>query len=541
MADNFRTIDYRNLSYKSLFLDYRSHFEKLAPFFAGDPDKPESWTGLASELAKRTYPRQRVASELRRLNQGLSADAPALASIDALEKGALVVVTGQQVGLFGGPLYTLYKALTAVSLARRASSQLDVPVVPVFWMDADDHDFEEVQSTHVLDRENELHRLALDAANAETNVSVGGRRIESSIEDVIEEARRALPDSEFKEDVLGSVSECYRPGATLAEAFGRWLLALTRDSGLVVVDPTRGELKELGAGLFQREIGEASASAGLVADTTRELLARGYHAQITRTDGHLNLFYADPARYHIAVADDGLRYSEDAVLPHDALRRRVEDEPDRFSPNVVLRPLYQDTLFPTLAYVAGPSELAYFGQLRAVYRQFDVPMPLVASRASLTVVERAQARFLERYGVDFVDMRGGDESVLNRILKEQAPPELSESLDRARRWLEDVMVSLERDFARLDQSLVGTARSAKGRILHQLKELESKGLRAIKRKDDTVRKQFLSTRSALFPDFGMQERKLSPLTFYVRHGWHFTQMVADAVDYDRSAHVLLYT
>ena len=542
MSEKLGTIKYDNLSYKSLFLDYASRFDKLAPFFSGDPNRPTSWASLASTLSKRTYPRKQVASELRRLNTELSADTAALASIDLFEKGALVVVTGQQVGLFGGPLYTLYKVLSAISTARWASSLLEVPVVPIFWMDTDDHDFEEVRHTHVLGRENILHLLQIDTDKIATSVSVGGYRIKNSIKDVIDQARQSLPDSEFKEEVLDSIAECYRPGTTLAKAFGRWLLSLTRNSGLVVVDPTHRELKKLGTTLFQQEITEtASTSARLMANTTRELIAHGYHAQVTPSDGYLNLFYSESVRCHIAITNKGLQYSGKASLSQAALRQRVADEPERFSPNVVLRPLYQDTLFPTLAYVAGPNELAYFGQLRAIYQHFDVPMPLVTLRASCTVVERAQARFLKQYGVEFVDMQRDDELLLNQVLKEHTVPKLSKDLDHARQYLKDVMESVEQDLTRLNKSLLGAARSTENKILYQLKELESKTLRAIKRKDETVRKQFVSTRSALFPDFSLQERKLSPLSFYVRHGWDFTQMVADAVEHDRSSHVLIYT
>jgi uncharacterized protein YllA (UPF0747 family) len=203
--------------------------------------------------------------------------------------------------------------------------------------------------------------------------------------------------------------------------------------------------------------------------------------------------------------------------------------------------LYQDTLLPTLAYVAGPSELAYFAQLRGLYAHFKVAMPLLAPRASLTVVERREARFLEKYGIEVTRLKANDESVLNEILRRHSPPRLEEDLSRARHCIQDITAALERDLAEVDPTLVPTVASTRGKLFHHLSELESKALRAVKRKNETVRSQFLSTRTALFPEFEMQERKLSPLVFLNKHGAHFVRMVEEAADPAVQAHLLLYT
>ena len=205
-----------------------------------------------------------------------------------------------------------------------------------------------------------------------------------------------------------------------------------------------------------------------------------------------------------------------------------------------MRSLYQDTLFPTLAYVAGPSELAYFAQLKGLYQHFGITMPLIASRASLTVIEKPQARFLERNDVELAKLKSDDESLLNEIYRRHTPPQLDEDLTRARSCIEDITRALERDLAALDSSLVPTVKSTRGKLLHLLEDLENKSLRALKRKNDTVRNQFLATRTALFPGFDLQERRLSPLGYLNKYGWHFTKMLEDAVDPELKAHILLY-
>ena len=525
------SLDYRNLpSYKPLFLDYLHRFDALSPFFTGDPFDPASWRKVATAIEARA-PSTSTAAPLRELNTTLDADELALRSIDALGDGALAVITGQQVGLFGGPLYTLYKALTTVRLARAAEAELQTKVVPLFWMDTDDHDFAEVQSTWILDAAYELVELRYDTEDASDKLPVGGRKLTPAIGTVLDEAAAALPDTEFKEDVLSNLRESYAAGRTMAEAFGAWLLRMTRGSGLVIVDPSLPELKALGRDVFARELEEGSVSRRLVQQTTAELVERGYHAQATPSESHLNLFHADPVRSPVTVSGNSDK---------DELVRKLRDEPSHFSPNVLLRPIYQDTLFPTLAYVAGPNELAYFAQLKRMYEHFDLTMPVIASRASFTVVERPQARFLDRYDVPLAKLSSDDESLLNDIVRGQTPPQLDEDLKRARHCIQDITAALERDLGAVDVSLVPTVKSTRGKLLHHLKELETKAFRAVKRKNDTVRQQFLTTRTALFPGFDMQERKLSPLGYLNKYGWHFTSMVEEGADPALKAHLLLY-
>ena len=537
-------LDYRSLgSYKPLFLDYLDRFEKLSPFFAANPSEKRSWRRIAGELEHREHPRARVAEALRSLNRDASCDAATLGNLDALASGALAVVTGQQVGLFGGPLYTLYKALTAVRLAEWAEAELGTKVVPVFWMDADDHDFAEVQKSYVIDRDEELRQLLYESSRRDERLPVGGLVLERSVEKLMSSASNALPDTEFKADIFGTLKECYAPGRTMAQAFGAWLHHMTRGTGLIVVDPSLQELKALGTDLFLREVEEGSASSAFVRKTTEELLALGYHEQASPSDGQLNLFCTSPGRYSVSVADSGFRLSADgsgSVVSKGELKRLVQAEPSRFSPNVLLRPIYQDTLLPTLAYVAGPNELAYFAQLGAVYRHFGVTMPLIASRMSLTVIERPQARFLERYDVDITKLSTDDESLLNDIVRTHTPPQLDEDLTRARTCIQEITSALERDLAAVDKTLVPTVQSTRGKLLHHLKELESKTLRAVKRKNETVRSQFLATRTALFPGFGMQERRLSPIGFFNRHGWHFSRMLDEAVVPESKEHILFH-
>jgi bacillithiol biosynthesis cysteine-adding enzyme BshC len=535
-------LDYRELpSYKSLFLDYLFRFERLAPFFPADPQKVESWRGAAERVEACPRPSGPAAAVLRDLNRSLGADQSAMESIDALEKGALAIVTGQQVGLFGGPLYALYKALTAVALAQFASSTLDRPVVALFWMDTDDHDFDELRHVHLIDGEHRLVKLSYEPSKGVDGIPAARRRLESRVDDMISKADESLGPSEFKQEILDVLRDSYRAGRSLPDAFGSLLLRMTRGTGLAVVDPASPDLKSLAVPLFEREVLELSESSRLVQATTSELLDLGYHAQATSTEGRLNLFHASPERFHIVTEDSGFRVTAGgSLLTKKDLTSLLRSEPERFSPNVLLRSLYQETLLPTLAYVAGPNELAYLAQIGQLYRHFGLPMPLIAPRASFTVVERPHARFMERYGVKLTELRANDELLLNRILLEQASPNLEKDLSDASGCVQKATERLERDLAVVDPTLVPTVRSTRGKLLHHLKELEAKGLRALKRKSDTLSRQFFSARTALFPDFEMQERRVCPLQYLAKYGWHFADMVRQSVDTGPPTHTLLY-
>lgn len=542
MTHDVERLDYRELPfYKPLFLDYVYRFDRLAPFFAGDIREPDAWRRAAEEVS--AYPRQpqALAHALREQNERLGGDDAAASTIDSIERGGLVIVTGQQVGLLGGPLYSLYKALTAVELARRATSQLGRPVGAVFWMDADDHDFEEVCSFSILDASQELATLRYQPADPVKAVPVGTLRLDAHIAQLLTETAAEVPPSDFKEVVLDAVKESYRPGSTLAEAFGGWLLRMTRGTGLAVLDPTARSVKSLARSIFHREIDESRESSARIEQTTAKLVDQGYHAQAGTEDGRIHLLYANPTRSPILVEDSEFRLSSDAkLLTAKELQELVEAEPQRFSGNVFLRSIVQDHLLPTLAYVAGPNEIAYLAQLGGAYEFFGVPRPLIVPRASLTLVEKPAAKFLRRNELKFANLSVDDESALNTILKELTPPELEEDFARARTCIEEITKALETDMKAIDPTLASTTRSTRGRLLHQLGDLETKGRRAIKKKNATLRRQFFAARSSLFPNFEMQERRLSPVPYFAKYGWYLTDRIRESISIDEPGHILFY-
>lgn len=539
-ASSVVTIDIRRLPWvRALLADYVYRFDAVAAFYAGDPARPEAWREAVSRARAHSRPRQALAHVLEA--QLDRRDAPPAAR-EAAARLALpetvAVVTGQQAGVLGGPLFTLLKALTAIRLARRLEREYGVPAVAVFWIDAEDHDWDEVAGTVVLDADYELRSLRLPSPPRANEIPVASVTLDAGVTRLLEELRASLAPTEFTDELLASLGSAYRPGLGMADAFGRWLERLLGPRGLVVYDCADPAAKPLAAPVFVRELSELGRTWQLASAAGAALEARGYHAQVTsHTDG-VALFYLDGGRH--AIHRDGDRLTINGrPQSADALRREAEVHPERFSPNVLLRPLVQDTLFPTVAYVGGPSELAYLGQLRQVYAHFGVPMPLVVPRATATLLDSAGARFLARYNVPLAALQPQDEAELNRLLEAQLPPVVEEALQDAARTIEAKMAAVIAAVPDLDPTLEGAARSTLGRMTHDLRALHQKVIHAAKRRHDTLRRQFVRTRTLVFPYGHPQERTLGFVWFLNRYGPALIDILERELPTEAGVHVVL--
>jgi bacillithiol biosynthesis cysteine-adding enzyme BshC len=464
---------------RPLSIDYVHAYAKLEPFFAGDPSQPAAWRDAIARA--QAHPRQRVplTAVLEAQQHGRRApDASKYASARLADPRAVAVVTGQQAGLFGGPVYTLLKAITALKLAARLERDFRVPVVPIFWIDAEDHDWDEVSGCGVLDADLAPHTVRVSKPAGANEKPVARVSLDESVATALEELRRLLPQTEFTADLIYELGRSYMPGVGMTIAFGRWIETLLGPYGLVVFDSADTTAKPLVRDIFIRELETAGRTAALATDAGAALAARGYHAQVTPAADSVALFHLDGRREPIKRDGEEFVIGETRV-PAAALIKDADDHPERFSPNVLLRPLVQDTLFPTVAYVAGPSELAYLGQLRGIYQHFNVPMPLVYQRASATILD----------GVD--------------------------------------------------PTLEGAVKSTVGKMAHELEALHGKIIQAAKRKDDTLRRQFVRTRAQAFPDGDPQERAIGFINLLNRYGPSLIEILEQELPEETDHHWVL--
>jgi len=532
-------IDVRRLPWVSrLSADYASDFPKLARFYPGDPARPEAWADAIRRA--QTHPRDRStlveAVTAQQDRRGAPAEARAAAARLA-DAATVAVVTGQQAGLFGGPLYTLLKALTAVRLAAQVTADHGVRAVAVFWVESEDHDWQEVRSCAVLDAEMNRHAINLGTPPGAGETPVSSVVLDPSILAALDGLRATLPPTEFTDVTLDALSRAYRPGAGMSEAFSAWLESLLGRFGLVVYDSSDPATKAAAAGLFAREL-EAPATARLALAQGRALVALGYHAQVVPHEDAVALFALDGTRQPIR-ARDGAFLVGDSLVPAADLVDRARRHPERFSPNVLLRPIVQDALFPTVCYVAGPSELAYQGELGPVYEHFGVPQPLVAPRVTATLLDSAAAKFLAKHDVALEALQPDNEAALNQLLEAQLPKAIEEAHAGASKAVEDGMARLIETLPLIDATLAGAARSSLGRMQHDLRALHEKIVQAAKRRDETLRRQFTRTRALAFPDGHPQERTIGFVSFLNRYGPALVDRLHDELSLDAGAHWVL--
>jgi bacillithiol synthase len=516
----------------SLVRDYVHGFARLASHFAGNPQAPGAYQEQAEERDARSYRRREVRDAL--LAENALWDAPPIVRHRIEELGeprTVAVVTGQQTGLFGGPLFTLYKALTAIELADRLRTELRRPVVAVFWMASEDHDLAEADHIQLLDRGGTLVTVRHAAWGAPPGFIPANLRLGPTILETLERAWELLPSTEFTPALRDALGQAFAPERTLAEAFARWMVRLLGGAGLVLADGGDPVLKRLAAAVLRQELEEAPRSSQCILRASESLRALGYPAQIEARPDGVNCFLLRDGRRPLVKDGDRFRLRDSRqAIPAGELRQLAQEAPESFSPNVALRPVVQDAIFPTIAYVAGPGELAYFAQLRWVYQAFGVPMPLIVLRASLTLMEPRIARLLERFRLSLPDLTLDPEQLASRVLRAHLPPDLEATLTKARESVGEIFRGVGNAIAAVDPTLKATVGQASGHIQGHLDQLERKAVQALKRREAETRQQVQRLREALMPGGKLQERVFPALPYLARYGPGLIEMMRAAID-----------
>jgi bacillithiol synthase len=518
--------------------DYAWNFPSVETFFAGSPSSPDAWRDAIARAQAHPRRDQTAGAIMAQLGARRSPDMAKEAAARLRDPRTVAIVTGQQAGLFGGPLFTLLKAITTIQLADRVSAEHGVPTVPVFWVDAEDHDWDEVRACHVLDGHLQYRTIALPDPPGANEVPVAWIRLDQSIERAADDLTLTLAPTEFTESVLGALRLHYRPGVGMADAFAGWMDGLLGARGLVVFDASDPAAKALAADLFARELAAPGRTAALAIESGRALRARGHEPQVVPQQDGIALFRLDGARRPIRIRDGRFAVGEEPV-DAAALAAEAASAPARFSPNVLLRPLVQDTVFPTICYVAGPNELAYLAQLGPIYRHFGVPMPLIHPRATATILDSAAARFIARYDLPLESLQPQGEAALNRLLESQLPPSVDQSLQAAAAAIEAQMSNVIEAVPLIDPTLAGAAKTTLGRMEHDLKTLHQKIIQAAKRRDETLRRQFARAQAQAFPAGQPQERALGVVFFLNRYGWGLVDRLIDELPTDMGKHWVL--
>jgi bacillithiol biosynthesis cysteine-adding enzyme BshC len=524
-------------AFPDLFVDYCTDYDAVADFYAGDWQDPDARRTAADAAARRPADRDVLADVLLDQNERWGLGAATERHIETLrDPDSIAIVTGQQVGLFTGPLYTIYKTITTLQLAEEWAEHTGRPVVPVFWVEGEDHDFEEIATAHVLHR-NEVASLSYEPEVEDNPGAVGRLALTDAIHDVIDRLDEALPPSDFKPAVIERLRGAYQPGTRLEDAFAQLMRSLFRDEGLVFINPDDARLKALSRPLFRRELEEPTVPAAQIDATTQALRDQGYHAQVTARP--TNLFWlGNGGRRAIDVGDDGtfVLRGTDRTFSRADLLARLDDEPERFSPNVVLRPLMQDYLLPTAAYAAGPGEISYFAQYGGVYDWADLDMPLIHPRASVSLVEGKVQKVLDKYDRS-VEAFGADlDALFQEVVVETMEVDVDAAFSDTVPQIHKAINALKPEVEAVDRTLGASAEATRAAIVDEMDKLKQKVVRAEKRQQDEVRAQLEKAQVNLRPRGTLQERMINVLYFLNKYSLGLIDDLQHQLHTDTSVH-----
>lgn len=532
---NPHAVDYRQVLPEHLLHTFLEDFESLRPFYAHDPRDPDVWPRAIDAVRSRSSPppRKAVARTLEAQNRRYGADENVLENARALAgEDAFVISTGQQTGLFTGPLYTMYKAVTAVRLAERVSEETGVRAVPVFWMAADDHDYAEINHVHVCRADGDALRFELSPADPDDRRSAGDRLLGTGIGALLDRFEAALPDSEHCPAAIDALRLHCTADTPLSDAFARHMTLLFKGRGLVLVDPTDPALKPLMRPVFEQEIRAPLSTTRLVLEASDALAVAGFTPQVSRSPDAVNLFlYHEGQRDALSYENGRFRNRDRSLSFSDRdLLRVLEDTPGRLTHNVITRPLVQDTLFPTLTYIGGPAEVAYYGQLGGVYRRYGLPFPVVWPRASHTLVGARTVRVLEKHGLTITQFVEGIESVVDRKLRDDMPERIAEGLRAARGDVEAHYRNLKGHLETLDPGLGRIVDASERKTNFALGRLEEKTLRAMKKADGVMRGQIMRADRMVYPNGQLQERVANIWQYVALYGFDVVKTLFAATD-----------
>jgi bacillithiol synthase len=509
-----RALPFRQLPHQpKLFLDYVDHFVRVKSFYAHEP----SMKSVLCEAKGLKFPRERaaeVAAILRKQNSAFGSDTKTQENLERLANGAVAVVTGQQVGLFGGPSYSIYKALMAVQIASELVRE-GIDAVPVFWMATEDHDVDEVRHTTWF-HDGRASRFELPLPS-DPGKPVGRVALGAASADAVREASDTL-EGQGSSRLAHILRDSYSPAETYGSAFAKMFARTFAGRGLILLDPLDAGLHRIAAPLYERAAAHRDALNNALLRRGKDLENAGFGTQVKVTAKSTLLFYMGDGARQVITANAASFQVGAKSWSRQEFARAASSEPQNFSPNALLRPVVQDFLLPTVAYIAGAAEISYFAQSEVLYRELLGRMPVMVPRAGFTLVDVKATKLLKQYKLNVEDIWLGAEEIRRRLERGAVPKTLAAKFDREQKQVARTLAQLGKQIEKLDRTLRGSVSTAQRKIAFQLDKLRRKTGRAQDQKNALLaaHQQFLE--SLLYPHHALQSRELNFLPFLARWG-----------------------
>jgi bacillithiol biosynthesis cysteine-adding enzyme BshC len=529
---------------QNLFLDYLYEFENVKEYFKHNFRDKDNYLPLFKNISESRKDRQLNLS-LNIKNQYASLESisgKTIRNIDLLDKEkTIAVVTGQQLGILGGPLYTIFKTITTIRLANQLSERYDeFKFVPVFWLEGDDHDFNEVRSINLFDNENQVLNIGYkeEINDDDAKQSIGKINFDEALNEFFSNYEGSLRESDFKNELVSKLKECYQVGKSFKQSFRELLFWLFNEYGLVIFDPQDPQVKSLLKPIFKKEVNDFALHTQKLIQTSAKL-EELYHAQVKVKP--VNLFYhTDDGRYSIEPVEGifKLRRKRKQFTIEEILTE-IENFPERFSPNVLLRPICQDYLLPTGFYIGGPSEIAYFAQVTPLYDYYNIVTPIIFPRSSATILEKNVSTGLDKYDLSMNDIFLGLDELKGKVIASLSENNIESAFEEAVKEIELTFDKIKENLFAVDKTLVDSSGRYREKIMSLIAELQSKAIKAQETKHETTIRQLTRLSNLLYPLGNLQEREINFSYFYNKYGKDFIRKVYDDISISEFEHQII--
>jgi len=536
------TVPFNKIPVKpQLYRDYIAGNPRLLRFYSGYYRNPDDLKRIGAKVVQHDYQRPLLVEVLREINQSYGLTPAIEANLELLKyEDTVTIITGQQAGLYTGPLYTILKAISTLKIASRLSKLLNRPVVPLFWIESSDHDLAEVNHIFFPAAQGP-QEFTFGKSENPNQQSVGSIKFGKDFEQFSDRIKKTLAKNDFYDAVIRLMDETYYPGVTYSEAFGKMMSRLLGRFGLIMVDAESAKLKRLASPIIIRKIQDKGRMNELILEQSQALEKADFKRQIQIRTELLNIFILkDNNRVPINVLGEVLGNGENGnLLDNKALLQIAQENPERFSPKVAFRPIVQDFLFPTVVYVGGPSELAYFAQLKTAYEFFNIQMPIIWPRTSASIIDNKIYRHIQKTNIQFTEIFRDYDEVLREILIRHLETNPDEIFASAEEKLTAIIDWLMQSLEKIDHSLIEQMDNPSKKMLYQLQSVKNKTISALKIKEDNMVKSWEIIRSFVFPNKKLQERVYNVLYFLSRHGFWLMDYIMDNLDTDLDEHQIL--
>ncbi|MBI3260031.1 MAG: bacillithiol biosynthesis cysteine-adding enzyme BshC [Ignavibacteriae bacterium] len=507
------SIPFTELQFSHLFKEFISGSSSIYSYFPSNSLPTDKWLTIAEKFNGR----QQLINSISATMNGLELSALQTKNLQSLSNNTtLAAVTGQQVGFLGGAMYTVLKAYSTVQYAKQISNKNSLTIVPIFWIEDNDADSDEAAKATLLSSKNELLTLVC-TEEITTNIPVSERIFGDDIKSVMDSIEEGIQQSEFSSDILLKLREIYKSGVSWTSAFTQLLQFIMADSGILFISASVARKKGLFGNIIRKEIEDFRASKEVIENTSNQLQEARFHVQAAASD--VNIFYHDGNKRLKLRSDDGIHYSAgDLQFSKEQIIALAESSPELFSPNVLLRPIIQDDIIPTIAYIAGPGEIAYLAQLHSAYKLFNVPMPIIKPRHSVTFMPPSVVRFLEKNNFTPTFFMRPWKQIEMELTTRTKDGDSDLIFTTALSKVSEVFACIANYAKGIDQSLIGAANAAEHQTEKQIEDLRKKINSAQKKRHTSLFDKSYETASILMPFDELQERGLSPIHWAIRFG-----------------------